>query len=86
MSNPARYLSRFLCAAARARLGRRAHFVVDPLNCSGPRECLRRCIRRQRVQDAGLVRSQQFDTAFMGTSLAVHYRQSDIDGRSASAR
>jgi hypothetical protein len=32
-----------------------------------------------RMQDAGLIRSQQFDTVFMGTSLAIHYRQSDID-------
>ncbi len=32
-----------------------------------------------RLQDAGLIRSQQFDTVFMGTSLAIHYRQSDID-------
>ena len=32
-----------------------------------------------RLQDAGLIRSQQFDTVFMGTSLALHYRQSDID-------
>jgi hypothetical protein len=32
-----------------------------------------------RLQDAGLIRSQDFDTAFMGTSLAIHFRQSDID-------
>ncbi|MBR0905042.1 hypothetical protein [Bradyrhizobium liaoningense] len=32
-----------------------------------------------RVQNAGLIRSQTFDTAFMGTSLAIHFRQSDID-------
>ena len=31
------------------------------------------------MQNAGLIRSQQFDTVFMGTSLGVHYRQSDID-------
>ena len=31
------------------------------------------------MQDAGLIRSQQFDTVFMGTSLAIHFRQSDID-------
>src|SRR5437667_10651527 len=31
------------------------------------------------MEDAGLIRSQYFDTVFMGTSLAVHYRQSDID-------
>lgn len=32
-----------------------------------------------RMQDAGLIRSQPFDTVFMGTSLAIHFRQSDID-------
>ncbi|MDA9522306.1 hypothetical protein XI06_18925 [Bradyrhizobium sp. CCBAU 11434] len=32
-----------------------------------------------RVQNAGLIRSQSFDTVFMGTSLAIHFRQSDID-------
>ena len=31
------------------------------------------------MQDAGLIRSQDFDTVFMGTSLAIHFRQSDID-------
>ncbi len=31
------------------------------------------------MQDAGLIRSQEFDTVFMGTSLAIHFRQSDID-------
>ena len=33
-----------------------------------------------RMQDAGLIRSQDFDTVLMGTSLAIHFRQSDIDG------
>ena len=32
-----------------------------------------------RMQDAGLIRSQEFDTVFMGPSLAIHFRQSDID-------
>src|SRR5260370_25375501 len=32
-----------------------------------------------RMQDAGRIRSQEFDTVFMGTSLAIHFRQSDID-------
>ena len=31
------------------------------------------------MQNAGLIRSQHFDTVFMGTSLAIHFRQSDID-------
>jgi hypothetical protein len=37
------------------------------------------------MQNAGLIRSQDFDTVFMGTSLAVHFRQSDID-RALGAR
>ena len=32
-----------------------------------------------RLQDAGLIRSQDFNTVFMGTSLAIHFRQSEID-------
>jgi hypothetical protein len=32
-----------------------------------------------RMQDAGLIRSQDFDTVVMGTSLAIHFHQSDID-------
>jgi hypothetical protein len=32
-----------------------------------------------RMQNAGLIRSQAFDTVFMGTSLAIHFRQRDID-------
>ncbi|RTM07115.1 MAG: hypothetical protein EKK33_31525 [Bradyrhizobiaceae bacterium] len=32
-----------------------------------------------RMQNAGLIRSQSFDTVFMGTSLAIHFRQSEID-------
>ena len=31
------------------------------------------------MQNAGLIQSQNFDTVFMGTSLAIHFRQSDID-------
>ncbi len=32
-----------------------------------------------RIQDAGLIHSQNFDTVFMGTSLGIHFRQSEID-------
>ena len=32
-----------------------------------------------RMQNAGLIRSQEFDTVLMGTSLSIHYRRSDID-------
>ena len=53
-------------------------YVVDPLQ-------LFRASRSAfysedtRVQNAGLIGSQSFDTTFMGTSLAIHFRQSDID-------
>jgi hypothetical protein len=32
-----------------------------------------------RQQNAGLIHSQDFDTPFIGTSMAIHFRQSDID-------
>jgi hypothetical protein len=32
-----------------------------------------------RIQDAGLIHSQNFDTVFMGTSLGFHFRPSEID-------
>ena len=49
-------------------------------SCSGRRGFSPRCIRTDsRMQNAGLIRSQRFDTVFMGTSLAIHFRQSDID-------
>jgi hypothetical protein len=34
-----------------------------------------------RAQAAGLIQSQDFDTVFMGTSLAVHYRASEVSER-----
>ena len=53
-------------------------YAVDPLQLfrSSPRAFYS---EDTRVQNAGLIRSQTFDTAFMGTSLAIHFRQSDID-------
>jgi len=32
-----------------------------------------------RIGDAGLIRSQEFDTVFMGTSYSFHFRQGEID-------
>jgi hypothetical protein len=53
-------------------------FAVDPLQLFRPSS---RAFYSDdtRVQNAGLIRSQSFDTAFIGTSLAIHFRQSDID-------
>ena len=56
------------------------NFVVDPLQLFGYFHLGRHWYSPDsRMQDAGLVRSQNFDTVFMGTSLAVHFRQSEID-------
>lgn len=55
-------------------------FVVDPLQLFRPSRLVAAFFSEDtRVQNAGLIRSQSFDTAFMGTSLAIHFRQSDID-------
>jgi hypothetical protein len=55
-------------------------FTVDPLQLFRPARLFAAMYTPDtRMQNAGLVRSQQFDTVFMGTSLAVHFRQSDID-------
>ena len=73
------YLSRLILASIACVLGAAALvYVVDPLQLfrSSPRAFYS---DDTRVQNAGLIRSQSFDTAFMGTSLAIHFRQSDID-------
>ncbi|MGX4801510.1 hypothetical protein [Bradyrhizobium guangdongense] len=73
------YLRRLLLASIACVLGAAALvYVVDPLQLfrSSPRAFYS---DDTRVQNAGLIRSQSFDTAFMGTSLAIHFRQSDID-------
>jgi len=77
----AKNLLRFLGATAFVSLGAAAlNFVVDPLQLFRPARLFAAMYSPDsRMQDAGLVRSQQFDTVFMGTSLAIHFRQSDID-------
>ena len=56
------------------------NFVVDPLQLFRPARLFAAMYSTDsRMQNAGLIRSQQFDTVFMGTSLAIHFRQSDID-------
>lgn len=62
-----------LCAAA-------LNFVVDPLQLFRPSKLFPAMYSADaRMQDAGLIRSQDFDTVLMGTSLAIHFRQRDID-------
>src|ERR1700722_11877789 len=81
MSEPAKAIVKLLCVsvfivAAAAAL----NFVVDPLQLLRPARFTPPMYSNDsRMQDAGLIRSQQFDTVFMGTSLAIHFRQSDID-------
>ena len=56
------------------------NFVVDPLQLFRAGALFAAMYSPDsRMQNAGLIRSQDFDTVFMGTSLAIHFRQSDID-------
>jgi hypothetical protein len=55
-------------------------FAVDPLQIFRPMRLFTAMYSQDsRLQNAGLIESQEFDTVFMGTSLAIHFRQSDID-------
>jgi hypothetical protein len=56
------------------------NFAVDPLQLFRPARLFTAMYSQDsRLQNAGLIESQQFDTLFMGTSLAIHFHQSDID-------
>jgi hypothetical protein len=81
MTAVSRNLLRLLCASAVIILSAAAlNFVVDPLQLFRPaRFTPTGYSLDSRMQNAGLIRSQDFDTVFMGTSLAIHFRQSDID-------
>jgi hypothetical protein len=81
MSSVAKNLLKFLCASALIMLTAAAlNFAVDPLQLFRPSRLFPAVYSADtRMQDAGLIRSQEFDTAFMGTSLAIHFRQRDID-------
>src|ERR1700720_4922160 len=81
MNTTRNYLLRFLCASGLIILLAAAlNFVVDPLQLfRAARLFAAMYSQDSRMQDAGLIRSQDFDTVFMGTSLAIHFRQSDID-------
>ena len=81
MSTPARNLIRILCMSGLIIvLAAALNFIVDPLQLFRPARFFPAMYSPDtRMQDAGLIRSQEFDTVFMGTSLAIHFRQSDID-------
>jgi hypothetical protein len=80
MSTASKKLVQFLCASAAVILAAVAlNFVVDPLQLFRPSYFHAMYSNDSRMQNAGLIRSQDFDTVFMGTSLAIHFRQSDID-------
>ena len=67
-------------AAAIMQLVGGLNYIVDPLQIFRAASFYRPLYSADtRLQGAGLIRSQEFDTAFTGTSLAVHYRQSEID-------
>ena len=74
-------LLRFLGASMLIMLAAAAlNFVVDPLQIfRAPRLFVAVYSPDSRLQNAGLIRSQRFDTLFMGTSLAIHFHQRDID-------
>jgi hypothetical protein len=81
MSIDAKNIWRFLGAsAAIVLLAAALNFAVDPLQLFRPARLFPAMYSADsRLQDAGLIRSQPFDTVFMGTSLAIHFRQSDFD-------
>src|SRR3979490_2638281 len=81
MSATAKNLLKLLCAAAAIVLSAAAlNYVGEPLQLFRPARSFAAMYSADtRMQDAGLIRSQEFDAVFMGTSLAIHYRQSDID-------
>jgi hypothetical protein len=81
MSIAANRLLQLLGASAAIMLAAAAlNFVVDPLQLFRRTTLLRPMYSDDvRMQNAGLIRSQDFDTIFMGTSLSIHFRQSDID-------
>src|SRR5436190_17375022 len=81
MSIAAKNVIRLLCTSTAIVLAAALlTFTVDPLQLFRPARFFAAMYSPDsRMQDAGLIRSQQFDTVFMGTSLAIHYRQSDIN-------
>jgi hypothetical protein len=81
MSHATKDFFRFFAASLAIMLAAAAiNFIVDPLQIFRPSRLFTAMYSQDsRLQNAGLIRSQSFDTVFMGTSLAIHFRQSDID-------
>ncbi|MGA2997370.1 hypothetical protein [Bradyrhizobium sp.] len=81
MDQSIKNLVRFFAASLLIMLAAAAlNFTVDPLQIFRPARLLTAVYSQDsRLQNAGLIRSQTFDTVFIGTSLAIHFRQSDID-------
>ena len=81
MSASVKNLLRLFGASAGILLSAAAlNFIVDPLQIFRPARLFAAMYSTDtRLQNAGLIQSQDFDTVFMGTSLAIHFRQSDID-------
>ena len=81
MGQPVKDLLRFFCASLSIMLAAALlNFIVDPLQMLRPARLFPAMYSQDsRLQNAGLIRSQAFDTLFMGTSLAIHFHQSDID-------
>ena len=56
-------------------------FIVDLLQIFRPARLFAAMYSTDtRLQNAGLIQSQDFDTVFMGTSLAIHFRQRHRQG------
>jgi hypothetical protein len=81
MSAASRNLWRFLSATtAIILLAAVLNFVVDPLQLFRPARLFPAMYSpSSRMQGAGLIRSQDFDTVSMGTSVAIYFRPSDVD-------
>jgi hypothetical protein len=81
MSRASKHLLQFLGASVLIMLAAVAlNFVVDPLQLFRPARFYHPMYSTDsRMQNAGLIRSQDFDTVFMGNSLAIHFKQSDFD-------
>ena len=88
MSATASNLLRFLVAtAAIIAMAAGLNFLVDPLQLFRPARLFAAMYSPDtRMQDAGLIRSQEFDTVLMGTSLAIHFREATSTGSLAADR
>jgi hypothetical protein len=71
----------FLCASLLTAIGVAAFdFAIDPLQLFHAARFTKAFYTSDdRMRAAGLIRSRNFDTVFIGTSMAVHFRASDID-------